>query len=158
MASGLGPSVDTNSKGPASSPHTVRVSIPPSGIVPFQGQASLCAPLLYLCEDRVVAFDIYRKMLVRYWCRLQSLGSTERGSLLWLCATFESLMRTHLPCVCEHMAAQLRVQPLQFALPWIRLAFVDFLQLEEVLTLWDRILVWFGWIDSSFGSDQICYI
>ncbi len=120
---------------------TVRTAVPPCGFVPFQGQAALCAPLLYLSEDRVVVFQMFRKMLARYWCCLQSLASSQRGSLLWLCALFESLMRTHLPRVCEHMVRNLRVQPLQVALPWIRLAFVEFFMLEEVLTLWDRILV-----------------
>ena len=129
------------STGSRLSSNTVPVSVPPCGFVPFQGQAALCAPLFYFCEDRVVVFEMFRQMLCRYWCRLQSVSSTERGSLLWLCALFESLMRVHLPEVCEHMVTQLGAEPLKYALPWIRLAFADYLMLEEVLVVWDRILV-----------------
>jgi hypothetical protein len=43
------------------------------------------------------------------------------------------------PDLYEHLV-KLGVHPLQLAFPWIRFAFAQYLDAEQVLLLWDRIL------------------
>ena len=60
-------------------------------------------------------------------------------TLLPLCKLFEELVQHHHPSLFFHML-QIGVTPLQIALPWIQFGFVGYLEVDQVLLLWDRLL------------------
>ena len=51
------------------------------------------------------------------------------------------LIQRYEPELCYHFL-QINVKPLKIAFPWIQHAFVGFLEVEQVLHLWDRILAY----------------
>ena len=65
--------------------------------------------------------------------------SGDEGTLLHVCATFESLLFSLNPKLFLH-CLKLGLQPLQIALPWMQLGFVGLLEVDQVLHLWDRIV------------------
>lgn len=77
-------------------------------------------------------------MYCRYFCRLHSISS-KPGSLLSLCALYETLIIHSVPEVAYHLL-KLHVQPLKIAFPWIVRAFVTVLPSDQVLLLWDRVI------------------
>eukprot|EP00941_MAST-03F_sp_MAST-3F-sp1_P002265 g2265.t1 len=117
--------------------------VPPCGVLPFAGLSFYCAPLAFITDCSVSLYFVFRSMFTRYWCQLNSVSS-KKGSLLWLCRLFEELLLTKRPTIYTHLVS-LGVHPLQLAFPWIRFAFVQYLEVEQVLILWDRI----------FGYDEL---
>lgn len=106
-------------------------------------------------------YSVFREMYTRYWCRLGVISDCP-GTLLPLCKLFEDLVFRHArsrvcaprvaypppppppacryaPGVCEHLLS-LGVAPLRIAFPWIRYAFSGYLEIREVLLLWDRVI------------------
>mmetsp|Transcript_34788 Transcript_34788/g.82505 ORF Transcript_34788/g.82505 Transcript_34788/m.82505 type:complete len:354 (+) Transcript_34788:278-1339(+) len=114
---------------------------PPSGVLPFAGLSLLCAPLCYLYSDPSDVFHTFRAMYCRHWSCLQSLSpdGMPSPSLPALCRSFEALLQEIEPEVCWHLY-QIRCPPLKIAFPWLARAFVGYLQLDQVLLLWDRII------------------
>lgn len=114
--------------------------LPPSGIVPFNGFSFYACPFAMVCEKLETVYPIFRAFYCQYLCRLHAI-STHPGSLLPLCALFESLVFTAVPHVCLHLIEMgPRAAPLRFAFPWIARAFSGFLRVDQVLWLWDRVL------------------
>ena len=66
----------------------------------------------------------------------------DRCCLLSLCSLFETLFITRCPSAAYNLLSLSPSEPLalKIALPWILRGFVGFLQVEQVLLLWDRVL------------------
>ncbi|CAM9734361.1 unnamed protein product [Ascophyllum nodosum] len=111
---------------------------PPCGVQPFRGLVNYAAVLCFLFEEREAVYFAMRAMFARYWCRLNALRSGP-GMLLRLLRLFECLVQQHHPQLVLKLR-QLGVQPLQLAMPWIQFGFVTFLEADQVLLLWDRLL------------------
>mmetsp|Transcript_17451 Transcript_17451/g.29822 ORF Transcript_17451/g.29822 Transcript_17451/m.29822 type:complete len:542 (-) Transcript_17451:744-2369(-) len=111
--------------------------------VPYYGLALQAAPLAYMFQSEENITLCLRELYANYWCQLNIIRNTPVGTSLTLlpnlCAQFESLIQTSCPRLLQHMLS-LGVAPLEIAFPWIHLAFAGFLQVEQVLLLWDRIL------------------
>ncbi len=111
--------------------------------VPYYGFALKAAPLAYLYRSEEEIINALRSMFARYWCQLNVVRNSPPNSNLTLlpnlCSQFERLMSTQCPEVLLHMLS-LNVSPLEIAFPWIHLAFSNALPVEELLSLWDRIL------------------
>ncbi|CAM9941532.1 unnamed protein product [Scytosiphon promiscuus] len=128
-----------DSAAPASNGGGGRVSgscCPPCG--PFRGLVNYAAVLCFLFEEREAVYFALRAMFARYWCRLNALRSGP-GMLLRLLKLFESLVQRHHPRLVLKLL-ELGVQPLQLAMPWIQFGFVTYLEADQVLLLWDRLL------------------
>eukprot|EP00903_Cladosiphon_okamuranus_P008442 g8112.t1 len=111
---------------------------PPCGVQPFRGLVNYAAVLCFLFEEREAVYFALRAMFARYWCRLNAVRSGP-GMLLRLLKLFESLVQWHHPRLVLKLL-QLGVQPLQLAMPWIQFGFVTYLEADQVLLLWDRLL------------------
>lgn len=111
---------------------------PPCGVQPFRGLVNYAAVLCFLFEEREAVYFALRTMFARHWCRLNAVRSGP-GMLLRLLSLFESLLQRHQPRLVLKLG-QLGVQPLQLAMPWIQFGFVTFLEADQVLLLWDRLL------------------
>jgi len=114
------------------------VTAPPSAVQPFLGLAIYFAPLCYVFRDRAALYSASRILWCRLWCRLNVL-SGDAGTLLHVCATFESLLMSAHPRLFIHLV-NIGVQPLQVALPWMQLGFVGLLEMDQILFLWDRLV------------------
>ena len=115
-------------------------SYPPSGIIPHERLAALCAPLCYLYTDVADIYYTFRAMYCRYWIHLSSLSSRPEG-ILSQCKLFERLVQTYNPDVIYHCVS-LGVKPLDIAFPWLYSAFSGYLEVDQLLHLWDRILAY----------------
>lgn len=113
-------------------------AFPPSGIEPNKGFVHYAAPLTFLYHREESIYFALRAMYAKYWCRLNYI-STQPETLLPLCKLFEALLIEAHPALFYHLL-QLHVPPLSIALPWIQLAFVPILDVDQVLLLWDRVL------------------
>lgn len=111
---------------------------PPSAVQPFLGFATYFAPLCYIFRDRVSLYSVSRLLWCKIWCKLNVLSGDE-GTLLHVCATFESLLMTLHPRLFLHLV-NVGVQPLKVALPWMQLGFVGLLEVDQILHLWDRVV------------------
>ncbi|CAN0300407.1 unnamed protein product [Pylaiella littoralis] len=111
---------------------------PPCGVQPFRGLVNYAAVLCFLFEEREAVYFALRAMFARYWCRLNAVRSGP-GMLLRLLKLFETLVQRHHPQLVLKLL-QLGVQPLQLAMPWIQFGFVTYLEADQVLLLWDRLL------------------
>ena len=60
---------------------------------------------------------------------------------MYLCKTFEQLAQRREPKAFFHCVT-LGIPPLEIVFGWIFGAFVGYLQVEEVLTLWDRVIAY----------------
>jgi hypothetical protein len=64
---------------------------PPSGIQPFLGLSSYFAPLCYIYKKKASLYSVSRALYTKLWCKMNVLSSDE-GTLLSVCQTFESLV------------------------------------------------------------------
>ena len=88
-------------------------------------------------------YTVSKLSYCQIWCRMNVLSS-DAGTLLHVCKTFEELLITTSPKLFLHLA-NLGLPPLKVALPWMQLGFTTALDPEEVLLLWDRV---FGYMDT----------
>jgi hypothetical protein len=72
------------------------------------------------------------------WCRLNVLRSGE-GHLIHVCKTFEDLLQSCHSPLFFHLT-KIGVFPLQLAMSWMQFGFVGYLEVDQVLLLWDRML------------------
>lgn len=87
-------------------------------------------------------FSIYfNSLIARYFYNLHTL-SDSKGSILYLSALFENLVKQKDPQLYFHMAFELDIQPLEIAFKWILYAFVGILEIGEVLLMWDRLIAY----------------
>jgi hypothetical protein len=113
--------------------------IPPSGVVPFCGLVWYATPLCYLFQDPEPIFFVLRKMFAEHWCHLNRIAADDNNSLINLCKLFEDLIQISDPAVVAHLGS-LGLSPLEIAFSWIHGAFSDYLDVDQVLLLWDRIV------------------
>ena len=114
------------------------LSSPPSAVQPFLGFSTYFAPLCYVFRDKVSLYSASRLLWAKIWCKMNVL-SGDNGTLLHVCATFESLLMTLHPRLFLHLI-NVGVQPLKVALPWMQLGFVGLLEVDQILHLWDRVV------------------
>ena len=114
------------------------VRVPSSGVHPFKGFCKYAAPLALIYQDAASVYATMRAMYAQYWCRLNVLHS-DASTLVSLCKTFEDLLMCVCPALFLHLNA-LECPPLSIAFSWLHLGFVGYLEVEQVLLLWDRVL------------------
>eukprot|EP00050_Salpingoeca_kvevrii_P021866 m.116885 g.116885 ORF g.116885 m.116885 type:complete len:485 (-) comp9511_c0_seq14:56-1510(-) len=117
---------------------TKSVIFPPNGILPFRGMGRFVAPLAYLYGDTSAVYHIFRALYVKYFHHLHTVSSHPM-SILRLSQKFEVWLQAHQPRLFLHFKA-IGVQPLSIALPWMTSLFVGFLEIEQILLLFDRII------------------
>jgi len=113
-------------------------ALPPCGVQPFRGLCNYVAPVCFLYEDAVPTYFVARAMWCRFWCRLNAIRG-QPNTLLPLCKLFEDLIIQQNPWIFLHLTA-LGVQPLSIVMPWIQFGFVGFLEPDQILLLWDRLI------------------
>jgi len=75
---------------------------PPSGIQPFLGLASYFAPLCYIYKKKASLYAVSRALYTKIWCKMNVLSS-DAGTLLHVCQTFESLVIAANPRLFLHL-------------------------------------------------------
>jgi hypothetical protein len=114
--------------------------VPPSGVPPFCGLVWYASPLCFLYPDPEPIFFVFRKMFAEHWCHLNRISANDSNdSLLNLCKLFEDLLQTSNPEVVVHVGL-LGLNPLEISFSWIHGAFADYLDVDQVLLLWDRLI------------------
>ena len=113
-------------------------NVPPCGVQPFRGLVNYVAPLSFVFSEAEDAFFVFREMFVKYWCKLNTI-SGNKSSIVYLGKLFEDLLQEHDSNLVHHLLF-VGIPPLQIAFSWIQLAFVGYLQVDQVLQLWDRML------------------
>ncbi|ETO33235.1 hypothetical protein RFI_03872 [Reticulomyxa filosa] len=101
-------------------------------------QILLATPLCYLFPQCKDAYFFFRELYCRYFCRLSCISS-EKDSIIYLSKSFETLAQYCYPKAFYH-CVEIGVHPLSIVFPWIFVAFSGYLQINETLYLWDRIL------------------
>lgn len=119
-------------------------SFPPCGFQPFLGLCSYFAPLGYLYRDLPSLYSVCRSIYCKLWCKLNVLSSCS-DTLLTVCKTFESLLIHMNGSLFLHLV-NIGLQPLKIAYPWIQLGFVQLLEIDQILILWDRMI---GYMDPT---------
>ncbi|XP_046854387.1 TBC1 domain family member 19-like isoform X2 [Xenia sp. Carnegie-2017] len=114
------------------------VYYPPNGVIPFHGFSMYAAPLCYIYEDPSSLYHAFRGLFTRYFMRLHNISSHPQG-IVSLCLLFETLLQTLEPDLFYHLR-QIGFHPVKTAFNWIFYVFSGYLESEQVLTLWDRIL------------------
>ena len=111
---------------------------PPSGVIPIKHFSRYVAPLAFLSDRLEDVYYIFRNFYCRYFCYLNCLTSHPKG-IISLCRLFEETLQT-----CEsdlmYYLDSIGVSPLRLAFPWITYAFVGYLEVDQILLLWDRVL------------------
>ena len=111
---------------------------PPCGIQPFRGLVSYAAPLCYLYAEAFEVYFVFRELFAQLWCKLNAINS-ERCCIVMLSKLFEDLIQRYEPELFRHLL-EVGIAPLQLAFSWMQLAFVGYLQPDQLLLLWDRII------------------
>ena len=83
-------------------------------------------------------YFVYRELFSQLWCKLNAINS-EKRCIVMLSKLFEDLLQRYEPELFRHLL-EVGIAPLQLAFSWIQLAFVGYLQPDQLLLLWDRIL------------------
>ena len=122
---------------------------PPCGVVPFHGLSHYAAPLCYLYSRVDDLFFAFRALYERHFCRLHTLVFDAAGAeaslsgpyegLPQVCKLFEDMLQ-ELDPECFYKLLSVGVAPLSIAMPWLVSAFVSYLEVSEVLALWDRVI------------------
>lgn len=111
---------------------------PPCGVQPYLGLATYFAPLCYIFQHRPSLYHVSRYLWCRLWCRLNVITADD-GALLSLCRLFEMLLLRSAPKLFLHLIS-IGLQPIKVAFPWMQLAFVGLLEIEQLLHLWERLV------------------
>eukprot|EP01060_Flectonema_neradi_P018591 TRINITY_DN2545_c1_g1_i3.p1 TRINITY_DN2545_c1_g1~~TRINITY_DN2545_c1_g1_i3.p1 ORF type:complete len:507 (+),score=60.67 TRINITY_DN2545_c1_g1_i3:223-1743(+) len=122
------------------SPNEVLPAYPPSGIIPADGLARLCAPLCFIFTNLVDVYFVLRAMYCRYWSKLYTISSSP-STMLTLCKLFEKLVHIYNPDVAYHCITA-GIRPLEIAFPWMFSAFSGYLEVDQLLHLWDRVIAY----------------
>ena len=113
-------------------------TFPPAGVIPIKHFSRYVAPFAFLSDRAEEVYYLFRNFYCKYFCYLNSLTSHPKG-IISLCRLFEETLQT-----CEsdlmYYLDSIGVSPLRLAFPWITYAFVGFLEVDQVLLLWDRVL------------------
>lgn len=114
--------------------------VPPCHTVPFHHQVRLAAPVCYLASKADECYFLFRALYCRFFVGLHTVSSGP-NTILPLCKTFEALVFEAAPDACHHCES-LRASPLSLVFPWLFCAFSGFLDVEQVLLLWDRMIAY----------------
>lgn len=114
------------------------VAYPPSGLIPMYGVSYFISPLCYVFPQHWQIHATFSAMYCQYFHRLTVI-STEKDSILSLSKHFEMLLLEKHPMLFLHLIS-CGIQPLKFAFRWMTCAFAGYLEAEQVLLLWDRII------------------
>lgn len=121
--------------------------VPPCGVLPFAGLSMYNAPMCYLYRNRPSLYSLCRVAYARLWCKL-NVVSSDVDTILPICFLFECLVMESCPRLFIHLV-KIGVQPLQIAFSWIHGAFVNLLEIDQLILLWDRII---GYMDVTLLS------
>ncbi|EKX50999.1 hypothetical protein GUITHDRAFT_103588 [Guillardia theta CCMP2712] len=113
---------------------------PPCGIVPFRGIVMYATPLCYQYINTTELYYVFRSLYAQYCCRLHTVTS-DTGDIMQLARQFESLLQETNTLLYHHILSK-GVHPLKLAFNWIVFVFAGYLDVDQVLTVWDRILAW----------------
>ncbi|XP_063727711.1 TBC1 domain family member 19-like [Symsagittifera roscoffensis] len=114
------------------------VVYPPSGVIPFHGFSMYVAPLCFIYADPVKLYFVFRELYVRFFCHLHCLSSNPKG-ILAVSALFESLLMSLAPSLFFHLKS-IGSAPLKIAFKWLMRAFSGYLEADQLLVLWDRVI------------------
>ncbi|KAI6657960.1 TBC1 domain family member 19 [Oopsacas minuta] len=114
------------------------VAYPPSGLIPMYGVSYFISPLCYVFSHHWKIYSTFTAMYTRYFHKLTVI-STDTNSILSLSKHFEMLLIEKHPMLFLHLIS-CGIQPLKFAFRWMTCAFAGYLEAEQVLLLWDRII------------------
>ena len=109
-----------------------------SPFVPCPGFANYLAPICYLHLEVHLVYAIFVRMYQQFLSPLHSLSCDHNG-LLRLCVVFETLLQERSPSLVLHLRAH-NLEPLQLVFKWIFYAFAGYLDPDQLLGLWDRII------------------
>lgn len=127
---------------PFTPPLSNKTPSPPSGVQPFLGFTNYFAPLCYLYSNQSTLYSTASSLWRVLWCKLNVLSS-DSGTLLHICKTFENLLGVVNPKLYLHLL-NLGISPLHVVFPWIQMSFVSFFEIDQLLILWDRVI---GYMD-----------
>jgi len=116
------------------------VVFPPCGIVPFRGIVMYATPFCYLFSDPADVYFTFRSVYANYCCRLHTVSSGT-GDILQLSRQFEVVLQETNPALYFHLLEK-GLPPLRIAFNWIVFGFAGYLEVDQILALWDRILAW----------------
>lgn len=114
------------------------VVYPPSGVVPIHGFGYYIAPLCFTQANAIPLYMLFTEMYKKYFFQLSTISSHPNG-LLSLCCLFEDILQQKNPALVLHLKS-IGIEPLQLAYKWIVYAFSGYLDPDQVLLLWDRII------------------
>ena len=114
------------------------VVYPPSGVIPIHGFGYYIAPLCFTQANPIPLYVLFTEMYKRYFYQLYTISSHPNG-LLSLCCLFEDILQQKNPSLVLHLKS-IKVEPLKLAYKWILYAFSGYLDPDQVLLLWDRII------------------
>ena len=83
-------------------------------------------------------YAVFVRVYQRFLRPLHSLSCHQSG-LLRLCTVFETLLQERAPSLVLHLRSH-DMEPLQLAFKWIFYAFAGYLDPDQLLGLWDRII------------------
>jgi len=114
--------------------------IPASCIIPYHQQVTFTSPLAFVIDKSSEAYFFYRALFCRYWCRLNVISSRP-DTIIYLCKCFEDLAQQRNPQTW-FKCVSLQVHPLSIVFSWLFTAFSNYLNPEQVLILWDRVVAY----------------
>ena len=114
------------------------VAYPPSGLIPMYGVSYFISPLCYVFPQHWEVNAAFRALYTKYFHKLTVI-STDTNSILSLSKHFEMLLIEKHPALFLHLIS-CGIQPLKFAFRWMTCAFAGYIEAEQVLLLWDRII------------------
>jgi hypothetical protein len=112
--------------------------MPPAGVLPCKSFSLLAAPFTYFSEQIEDSYYIFRSFYAKYFSHVHSLNSDTNG-IISLCRLFEDLLQT-FESELVYSLDQIGISPLKIAFPWIFHCFAGFIDIEQVLLLWDRVI------------------
>ena len=121
------------------------VPYPPNGVIPFHEMPMYAGPLAYVSLRTRPCYFIFRELYCRHFQFLHAGLSTHPQSIFALYALFENLIHSREPTMWEHVRVKLAVHPAEYVVPWLTTAFSGFLEIDQLLVLWDRVV---GYADS----------
>jgi hypothetical protein len=70
---------------------SLETAAPPCSVLPYLGFSTYFAPLCYVLRNKIMCYSVSKFFFCHIWCKL-NVFSSDNGTLLHLCKTFESLL------------------------------------------------------------------
>ncbi|XP_055336386.1 TBC1 domain family member 19-like isoform X1 [Paramacrobiotus metropolitanus] len=112
---------------------------PPSRVLPFHEISMYAAPLAYVFLKPRPCYFAFRELYIRHFHYLSEL-STHPQSILSLYCLFERLLYERESELWEHLRKTIKVELTEFVVPWLTMAYAGFIEVDQLLLLWDRII------------------